>query len=221
MQELIITHASSDFCPHPATFPLALAGDHQLENGTVALAALAAAQPHLPRLTLAAVRAGLATVAWNGRLQTLYHAAGAPTLLADCAHNAYSAARLRQALEHHYTFDRLCLIFGATEGKDVDGMLSELLPLAAHTIATISTHPRASAPADIAALAAGLGCTVETSPDISEAVKTAWRWAASGDLICVTGSIFVVGDLLNQWENLQTILLRQDEPLAKATAVLE
>jgi folylpolyglutamate synthase/dihydropteroate synthase len=194
------------FVPQPATFWLALAGAHQLENATVALAALDVVQPTFPRLTPEAVEAGLANVHWTGRLQIVHQGEGTPTLLVDCAHNPDSAAKLRHALTHDYTYERLWLILGATADKDVAGIMSELLPLAEATIATISSHPRAADPAELARLAAELGYEIVTSPTIAEALMSAWRVAGAKDLICVTGSIFIVGDLLNQWESLQSRL---------------
>ena len=214
-KELVITNSPSAFIPQPATFALALSGDYQLENAVVAVAALTTVQPQFPNLTLDNIRAGLATVAWNGRLQTVHQAAGTPTLLADCAHNVYSAAKLRHALTHDYQYNNLWLIYGVSTGKDIRGMLAELLPLAQGTIATLADHPRAVAPVTISSLAAQSGYTIETSHNISEAVAIAWQKAAPQDLICVTGSIFVVGDLLNQWENLKSRLLHNDEPMVR------
>jgi dihydrofolate synthase/folylpolyglutamate synthase len=215
-QELVITHSPSDFCPHPSAFPLALVGDHQVENGAVAVATLAAVAPHLPNLTLEAVRTGLATVQWNGRLQTLHEVPDTPTILLDCAHNVDSANRLRHALTHDYQYENLWLIFGASAGKDVAGMLAELLPLATGAVATISTHPRADTPEEIVRLAAQSGFAMAANPDLAQAVVQTWQKAGPRDLICVTGSIFVVGDLLNQWENLQSKLLVSNVPIEKS-----
>ncbi|MEJ2747119.1 MAG: cyanophycin synthetase, partial [Anaerolineae bacterium] len=204
-------------CPHPSAFPLALVGDHQVENGAVAVAALVTVQSHLPKLTLEAIRTGLATVQWNGRLQIIHESPNTPTLLVDCAHNVDSAIRLRHALTHDYQYEKLWLIFGASAGKDVAGMLIELLPLAAGAVATISTHPRADLPQEIVDMAAENGFHMTASPDLTDAVIQTWQKAGPRDLICATGSIFVVGDLLNQWENLQEKLIPQamqtDEPV--------
>jgi dihydrofolate synthase / folylpolyglutamate synthase len=206
-QTLIIRQsADHTFIPDDATFSLALAGEHQLENATVALAALTAVRPHFPGLDLQAAQTGLATVAWPGRLQTLFEGEELPTILVDCAHNVDSAVKLRQALSHQYLYENLWLVFGATVDKDVRGMLAELLPLARMTIATASSHPRAAGADDLARLAAELGYDIMTAPTVEAAVSSAWLLADSRDLICVTGSIFVVGDLLNQWESLQSHL---------------
>jgi len=208
-QRITITRSPAPFIPPRTVFRLALAGAHQQENAVVAIAALNAVQPHLPRLTLAAIQQGLATVQWNGRLQRLHHAHHTPDILVDCAHNAYSAAQLRHALTHNYRYNRLWLIFGASAGKDLSAMLNELLPLAQGAIATAADHPRAAPPQEIVRQAAQLQRQMSSQPNVVAALRAAWANAAPGDLICVTGSIFVVGDLLNQWENLRLDLLWQ------------
>ncbi len=206
-QQLTIIQSPSSLLPPQSSFLLSLPGAHQLENATVALAALSIIQPQYPKLTLDAVRTGLATVEWRGRLQTVHQSDTTPNILADCAHNVYSAQALRRALVNDYEYDNLWLVYGASTGKDISGMLAELLPLTKGAIAAISTHPRAIAPHEIAHIAAELGFEMQTKSDVETAVTAAWRQAGPNDLICVTGSIFVVGDLLNQWENLQADLL--------------
>ncbi len=186
---------------------LALAGAHQQENAAVALAALQTVQPHFPTLTEAAIVEGMATVVWHGRLQILHEAVNTPTILADCAHNEDSAAKLRQALRDEYTYDRLHLIFGISADKDALGMMHHLFDLADRVIATQSTHPRAATPAELLQVATTLGYDqVETAVNVATAVRHAWETAGPHDLICITGSIFIVGDLLNQWDTLQSQL---------------
>jgi len=204
-----IPSTSSGQAPQPSSFILPLAGKHQLENAAVALAALHVVQPTFPALNVAAVREGLATVRWPGRLQILHRGENAPTVLVDCAHNPDSAEKLRYALTHDYDYERLWLIFGAPTDKDIIGMMKQLLPLAYGIIVTSASHPRSAAPAELARLAAGLGYEATPAADMESAVITAWENAGPGDLICVTGSIIVVGDLLNQWEGLQSRLLRR------------
>jgi dihydrofolate synthase/folylpolyglutamate synthase len=198
-----------DFIPAHTTFILSLVGEHQLENAAVALAALQIVRPRFPALTLTAVQTGLISTRWPGRLQILHQAPETPTLLVDCAHNVDSALKLSQALAHDFTYDRLILIFGATADKDVTGMIPPLFALAAATIVTVSSHPRAASPSELALAATDLGFSVLISPTVTEAVSHAWQLAAPNDLICVTGSIFIVGDLLNEWKQLETELLRR------------
>lgn len=211
-QELIITHSPDPaFIPDDTTFPLALFGNFQLENATLALAALQVARPSFPRLTLAACREGLAGVVWPGRLQILHQSPDTPTLLADCAHNPDSAQKLSYELRHHYRYGRLWFIFGSARDKDFRQELAALLPAAAGIITTTVNHPRSATPEELAALAEELGAKAYPAVDMDTAVSLAWTLAAPGDLICVTGSIYIVGDLLNRWDSLQSELIQKGD----------
>jgi len=207
-QELIITHSPHTAYRLPITnYRLPLTGFHQLENAAVAIAALQEARPYLPNLNDTAVQKGLASVQWPGRLQTLYPGDDAnPTLLVDCAHNPHSTNALRAALEHRYQYNRLILIFGAPADKDIPGMLRHLLPLTSGVITTTANHTRSATPEDLAQTCAGMGYDAIPTPDTAVALRRAWKIAQPGDLICAAGSIIVIGDLLNQWERLQSEL---------------
>ncbi len=206
-QQVILTKApSTAFVRPPLLLTMALAGQHQQENAVAALAALDNVTDDYSRLDVRAVQEGLANVNWPGRLQVLSSAMDRPTLLVDCAHNVDSASKLAYALDHDYAFDKLWLILGITADKDLRGIMRALLRLTDQAIMTSSGHPRAATPADLVRLAGEIGFQAKSSQTVSEAVKAAWRLAGARDLICVTGSIFVVGDLLNQWDSLKSEL---------------
>ncbi|UCG25160.1 MAG: bifunctional folylpolyglutamate synthase/dihydrofolate synthase [Chloroflexota bacterium] len=206
-QQIILSRVTeAAFVRPPLHLTLALAGRHQQENAVVALAAVDKTAGAYPRLDANAVIDGIAQVDWPGRLQILSSGDDRPTLLADCAHNADSAAKLAFALSHDYQYGTLWLILGITADKDKRGILRELLPLAERAIMTTSGHPRAAGPGELVELAAELGVQAQASPSVAEAVLYTWRRARSEDLICVSGSIFVVGDLLYHWEGLQSEL---------------
>jgi len=167
---------------------------------------LNAIQSDYPAVTVESVTNGLAKVNWPGRLQVLAHGNGRPTVLLDCAHNVDSAEKLALTLKKDCVYEELWLVLGATVDKDVMGILRVLLPLSDKVILTASSHPRACSPAELLQMATDLGYEVMPSYNVSDAFITAWQKAGPGDLICVTGSIFVVGDLLNQWESLKSEL---------------
>ena len=208
-QTLTISHsAAPELIPDGSQFQLPLGGEHQLENATIALTALQHVQPAFPKLTLPVLQEGLANVKWPGRLDLIHPGdAQTPALLVDCAHNPDAIRKLRDALHHSFHYNRLWLIFGAPADKDVPHMLADLLPLAHHTAMTTASHPRSATPDELADIGAELGFSVTAVPDMNTALTTTWQQAKPGDLICVTGSIVVVGDLLNQWESLQSELL--------------
>lgn len=201
----VLCSPEPDFISPGTTFAVGLAGEHQLENAAVALAALAQARRRFPTLTLDAVRAGLATVQWAGRLQLLQAGTdGRPAILVDSAHNDDSAARLVAALRRNYHYHRLILIFGAPEDKNVAGMLDRLVPLADEIIVTTANHPRSATPEQLAALLAARGRPATVTHAVAEAFAAALRVAGPGDLVLATGSIIVIGDLLNHWDTLQS-----------------
>jgi dihydrofolate synthase/folylpolyglutamate synthase len=206
-QQIILSKTPKGaFLQAPLLLKLALDGRHQQENCVVSLAALNQIQASYPSLDVNAVVQGVDRVNWPGRLQTLETAEDEPTLLVDCAHNVDSATKLAYALTNDYAYRSLWLVLGITADKDVQGILDVLAPMAECTIMTTSGHPRAAAPSALAEMATSMGLETMTSPNVAAAVRQAWQLAQPEDLICVTGSIFVVGDLLNQWDSLQSDL---------------
>lgn len=196
-----------DFVPVGTTFEVGLAGSHQLENAMVAIAALRPFQERYPEVTLETIKQGLADVRWDGRLQMVYDKPGMPSLLVDSAHNEYSASILSAALQNDYDFDQLWLIFGAPADKAIPQMMQELFPLAHQVIVAAADHPRAASPEALAAQATDLGYAVQTADSPEQALILAFDQAAEDDLICATGSIIFIGDLLNHWDRLQSRML--------------
>lgn len=193
-----------DFVSTGAEFLVALAGDHQLLNATVAIAALQHVAARFPTLDEAAVRAGLAGVRWDGRLELLATADDQPAVLVDCAHNVASATRLADALATEFTYDRLILVFGAPEDKNIAGMMDILFPLADVVILTTANHPRSASPQWLAEQASGKGYDTLLTASTAAALDLSLSLASPEDMVCVTGSIIVVGDLLNHWDSLQS-----------------
>ncbi|MGH2538857.1 MAG: glutamate ligase domain-containing protein, partial [Candidatus Promineifilaceae bacterium] len=206
-QAIQLTAVPAGACfPAGARFDLALAGRYQQENAVAALAALDVAGRALPAVDLASAQAGLATVAWPGRLQWLRPRANGPAVLLDVAHNRDSAEKLAASLRQDYAYRRLWLVLGVMADKDLAGILDAQLPLAAGTCLTASSHPRALPAEALGRAAAASGYPAAVVPGVGQAFERAWAAAGPDDLICVAGSTAVVGDLLKQWETLQSHL---------------
>ena len=207
-QTLVIDQSPApQFISDHTKFPMALDGDHQLQNAVVALSALNIVREQFPTLGKTAVSQGLADVVWNGRLQIIHQGENSPTFLVDCAHNPDSIAKLIAALQNNYTYKRLILIFGAPADKDVAEMLAQLVPIADLTITAAADHPRAMPPNDLARIALEHGGNAIAASSIADALDKAWQEVQAEDLICATGSIIFVGDLLNRWDSLKSHLL--------------
>ena len=169
-------------------------GQHQLLNATMAVALMETLRRRGVEIPEAAVREGLAQARWPGRLEILRPH---PFVVVDCAHNPDSVARLAAALAEWFPHQRLALVFGASADKDIEAMLKALLPQSDYVITTQARHPRAADAHELAQLAASLlkaGQLLTVSESVAGAVEQALAWARPEDLVCATGSIFVVGE---------------------------
>ena len=165
-----------------------LLGAHQLQNAAAAVATLEVLG--LPRKS---IESGLAKTNWPGRLQILRRR---PLLVVDGAHNRDSASKLKEALKEYFHFDHLILIIGTSADKDVSGIVEELAPVADSVIVTRSRHPRATKPEVLVGEFARVGVKAEVAEDITRAVAKALKRAGRKDLICATGSLFLVAEVI-------------------------
>lgn len=166
-----------------------LLGWHQCENAALAVATADLLRGRGFAITPTALRRGLAQAHWPGRLEVLGRR---PLIVVDGAHNVDSAAKLAQALVDCFPARRRILMLGTSRDKDIPGIVGALAPVADCMVATASAHPRAAEPATIAAAARERGLPVELAEDAPAALAHARAVARPGDLICATGSLFIV-----------------------------
>jgi dihydrofolate synthase/folylpolyglutamate synthase len=191
---VVIDSTYTDF--DPLDLELNLIGDHQRDNATTAVASLYSVRKSFP-LEQTAIKHALRSVQWPGRLQVLSRR---PWLVLDGAHNAASAEVVRRALDTSFSFERLILVVGLTEGKDALGVLSALAPRADTVLLTRSHHERSASPAELEPLArTGSQSQVLSFDDSAAAFQAAWSMAAPRDLVLITGSLFLVGEALEWW----------------------
>ena len=174
---------------------LPLLGDYQQENAATAVAALEVLAEKGFTIFRDNIVDGLARVSWPGRFQVLSHH---PLLVVDGAHNPDSAQKLKQSLVQYFNFDRAFLVMGLSADKDMAGIVSELAPIFDEVIITRSRHPRAMAPAPLAAEFAKCGVKTQVAEDVPAALSLALSKAGTGDLICAAGSLFVVAEVMEQ-----------------------
>jgi len=189
-----------------------LLGRHQLDNAATAVAALEVLTEKGFNISEDSITSGLARVSWPGRFQILsLH----PLIVVDGAHNPDSARSLKQSLEQYFgllarhnkearsinnlqyhNFDRAVLVTGVSCDKDIAGIVAELYPLFDRVIVTRSRHPRAMVPELLKAEFAKHGVEAQVGDDVPTAVSLAL--AGDRDLICIAGSLFVVGEAIEQ-----------------------
>ena len=172
---------------------LPLLGHYQLENAATAVAALEVLARRGFNISRNNIVDGLARVNWPGRFQVLSRH---PLLVVDGAHNPDSAQKLKQSLVQYFNFNRAILVIGTSSDKDIAGIASELVPLFNEVIVTRSRHPRAMLPAPIVAEFAKYGVKTQVMEDVPKALSLALNIAGAQDLVCVTGSLFVVAEAI-------------------------
>ncbi|GEB94724.1 bifunctional folylpolyglutamate synthase/dihydrofolate synthase [Microbacterium lacticum] len=175
---------------------LPLYGAHQGHNAALAIAAVesligGAEQP----LATDVVADGLAQVTSPGRLQLV---GVAPTVLVDSAHNPHGARALVSALEDSFDFDEWGIVLGAFGDKDIAGIVSTVVPAAAHVFATAPDSDRAADPDALADLVEAAGAHVTVHSDLAEAAEAAREWAAASDrrAVVIAGSVVLAGEAL-------------------------
>ncbi|KPK24728.1 MAG: hypothetical protein AMJ70_01115 [Dehalococcoidia bacterium SG8_51_3] len=171
-----------------------LLGDFQLENAATAVAALETLSSDGFHISAANIAQGLAQVRWPGRFQILRQQ---PTVVIDGAHNVASMKRLVDNIKAYFPGKRILLVFGTSCDKDIPGIINELVSLSPQVILTQASHSRAAPLAALAAEFAKRGLEPETRRTIAEAISRAMSLASETDVVCVTGSLFVVAEALD------------------------
>jgi dihydrofolate synthase/folylpolyglutamate synthase len=166
-------------------------GEHQLRNAALAVAAVdQMIREHIP-ISDTAIRDGLARACLPGRFEVVQEN---PTLILDGAHNPAKAEALANTLKQVYPNREIFLVLGAVRGHDMESSFANIAPLASRIIAT-QPQERAIPAEEVAEVARKHCSQVEVVPTVADAVQTALSQAKPEDVVCVTGSFYVVGEV--------------------------
>lgn len=170
---------------------LPLTGEHQAINAALATAVVGQLQAILP-VGEAALRLGLGRTRWAGRFEV--RPLGQGRLVLDGAHNLPAFEVLAATLAQQFPGERYALVLGLLADKDAVGAVRVLVPGAAKVVVVPVHTGRGGDPDVLAALCAGAGGTsrVERAPDVGAAL----RRLAGESLVVVTGSLYLVGEVL-------------------------
>ena len=177
------------------TAALPLPGDHQRLNAALALAVVEALQSKIPASD-SAIRTGLETVNWPGRMQLVTRPSGQKILL-DGAHNVAGAKVLRKALEKHFGGTRRILVLGVLQDKDWRHICETLAPLAARILTVPVSSERAADARELAAACRAVNSTAEIVA--CDSLREALGKIVSDDFVVVTGSLYLVGEALESF----------------------
>ena len=176
-----------------------LLGEHQVENAVTAYAALLVARREGLVFNAGQLKQGFADTEWYGRFEVWQEK---PPIILDSAHNPDSFTKLRQTLDEYFPDEKIVLIFGVSEDKEVEKMLKILAPLLEKVILTRAEHPRAVEAKKMLTIATQVGVKAEAIEPVEDAVARALEIVnESHALLLSAGSIFVtaaVRSVLNE-----------------------
>jgi dihydrofolate synthase/folylpolyglutamate synthase len=175
--------------------PVPMPGEHQAINCGLALAAVDVLKSFGFELPEDKLTAGLAATKVPGRMELVSHR---PRILCDGAHNPAAMNALMRCVGAHVPYDSMVCIFGCCSDKDVAEMIDKVNLGADKVIFTRSANtPRASSPEDLQKLfQERSGKMSQIARSVPEAIEMAIRAVSREDLICITGSFYVVGEAL-------------------------
>lgn len=165
-------------------------GRYQAVNAASALCAAELLNGFGFSLGEAALRRGIETARWPGRMELF---GGAPRFLLDGAHNAAGGEALAESLAD-VPRDRLFIVAGVMGDKDAAGILSSLLPMASHFFAVYPDVERAMPSAGLASLCREAGVPCTDAGSVAAGLSMAGKAAGADDLVVVCGSLFTVGE---------------------------
>ncbi|MCZ2128474.1 MAG: bifunctional folylpolyglutamate synthase/dihydrofolate synthase [Anaerolineales bacterium] len=177
-----------------------LLGKHQVENAAVAYAALKASR--IP-ISDEAVQRGFSQTQWRARFEI---ARRDPTLIFDSAHNQDSFERLNEALDEYFPDQKVYLVFGASEDKNVPQMFAALQTKIKKVIAVRADHPRALEAERICELANQAGAESEAADSVKAALTRALELSAKdGSIVLSAGSMFATAEAMREWKLLNDL----------------
>jgi dihydrofolate synthase / folylpolyglutamate synthase len=182
-----------------------LPGRFQLQNALNALAAGRLLQNRGFRIPGEALTNGIANTVWPGRLEKLQFA---PDIYLDGAHNPGAARELAHFLEQNFQGRKIWLLYAALRDKAVDEVAGLLFPHAAEVVFTAPRAARAVSAAQLAEIASHHAARFSVIPDAERAFEHALAEAAPEDVIFITGSLYLVGQLRHYWKHRAQVATR-------------
>lgn len=187
-QEVEIKGLTNDY-----KIKFALLGEHQILNLAVAINAVEVlcTQDNIP-FNKEKLELSLEDVKWIGRLEVLKRK---PTVVIDGAHNIDGIKSLRKNITKYFKYKKLYLLLGILADKQVSEMIQEISPLAEKIYALTPHSERAELSEDLKKEILKYNLNTEAFEDYEEAYEQALKEADEEDLILISGSLYMVGDM--------------------------
>lgn len=171
---------------------LALLGVHQVQNCNVVINCCEALMDMGVKIRKDAILRGLKLVKWPGRLEIMRRN---PLVVIDGAHNIDGINKLTESIDKYFEYNKMVLILGILADKQVDDMVKTICPKAAKVIAVTPHSERAELSEDLMKKVLLYNEDCEAVMDYEEAYEKALNYCEEGDMLVISGSLYMVGDM--------------------------
>ncbi|MBU6140629.1 MAG: bifunctional folylpolyglutamate synthase/dihydrofolate synthase [Proteobacteria bacterium] len=179
------------------TYPLSLLGSYQIENASLAIAAIKAQKKFL--VSEEQIKKGLKNAFWPARLQkiSLKNLPKNFELYLDGSHNLQGATTVREFLKAQEN-KKIFVIFSMLKDKNCEGFLQEISGEVDELITlTIPDEPKSRSASEISEIAKEIGIKSQIAEDFSDAFKKIKYDEPAIIIIC--GSLYLAGKFLENY----------------------
>ena len=181
---------------HYPQLTIPLLGHHQFINAMTAIAAIECLKQKGYVIPKASVYAGFKNVQWHGRIQQIM---SSPIVVLDGAHSPVSMEALCCTIRQSFRYAQVTFIVSLMKDKNLTAIGNIVSKIADSVIATqVSNNPRVMPAEAIRDAWSGICKKIRAYPNSEKAIANALASASPTDLICVTGSLYLVGQAL-EW----------------------
>jgi len=171
---------------------LALLGKHQLLNCSVAVHAIEELVNQGITINKDNILTGLRNVKWPARLEVMNEK---PLVVIDGAHNIDGIEKLTESIDMYFNYNKIILILGILADKQVEDMIKTIVPKVNRVITVTPHSDRAELSEELKVQIEKYTDNCESIEDYEEAYKKALGYCGEEDLLLVSGSLYMVGDM--------------------------
>ncbi len=181
---------------------LSLLGKYQLDNAATVLETIGVLNKNGFRISVGAIRAGLANAKWRARFELL---ANDPPIIFDGSHNIQGVTAAAESIKRFFVTGKkqkkVALLMGVLADKDYGDMVSILAPLAEKVFTVTPPSPRALDSDKLAAVFEKNGVNATAHPAIFEGVNSAYAYAKTQNVpLVMLGSLYMYGEVVKSLE---------------------
>lgn len=170
---------------------LRLLGEHQILNCAVAVKAVEILSK-IQDFEVKNIEKGIENSKWIGRLEVLNRK---PLVVIDGAHNIQGITTLKDNVIKYFDYENIILLIGILADKQVEDMINKIAPMSEEIIALTPHSERAELGDELKKEIEKVNANVESYDSYETGFKKALNISGHNDLILVTGSLYMIGEM--------------------------